>query len=155
MSLSASGRIPSAENFMTTTATKQPPKLSAKVAATIKKRFVFHLRQRTGLGPSAEVLSFASPKDKPPKKRRPDCLRPYATFHFASGKPASRHSVCGAAQLAARLCRFAQSNGGKSDHDALALFGANARSLNDVPQALTHGWRREPTACRICDEMGF
>ena len=150
MSLSASGRIPSAENFMTTTATKQPPKLSAKVAATIKKRFVFHLRQRTGLGPSAEVLSFASPKDKPPKKRRPDCPRPYATFHFASGKPASRHSVCGAAQLTARLCRSAQTNGGKSEHEATLSYGSVARSLNSAPQALTHGWMRVRAACLIC-----
>ena len=70
---------------------------------------------------------------------RPDCPRPYATFHFAPGKPASRHSDCGAAQLALRLQRAAQTNSGKSEHDALTLFGANARSQNSVPQALTHG----------------
>ena len=31
--------------------------------------------------------------------------------------------------------RYAQTNGGKSEHEALALFGANAHSLNCVPQA--------------------
>ena len=102
------------------------------------------LRQRPGLGPSAEVLSFASPKDKYPKKRRPDCLRPYATFHFAPGKPTSHNSDCGAPQLTSRLWRCVQTNGRKPDHEALALFGANAHSLNCVPQAQPDGGSGRP-----------
>ena len=49
--------------------------------------------------------------------------------------------------------RSAQTNGGKSDHEALALFGANARSLNRVPQAQPDGLER--TACKICDEISL
>ena len=87
------------------------------------------------------------------QRRQKNTPRMSASLRFAPGKPASRYSVCGAAQLAARLCRSAQTNGGKSEHKALALFGANARSLNSVPQARTHGWMR--TACRSYDEIGF
>ena len=92
-------------------------------------------RQRTGLGPSAEVLSFASPKDKYPKKRRPDCPRPCASLRanlrHAIQSAVRQNSLC-AARAAQTRCR-------KSDHDALALFGANARSPNSVPQARPHG----------------
>ena len=76
-----------------------------------------------------------------------------ASLRFAPGKPAARNSGCGAAQLAARLQRYAQTNGGKSEHEALALFGANARSLNRVPQAQPDG--RDRTASEILDEIGF
>ena len=86
---------------------------------------------------------------------RPDCPRPYATFHFAPGKPASRNSVCGAAQLAARLRRSAQTNGGKSEHDATLSCGSVARRPNSVLQALTHGWVRIRAACETFYEMGF
>ena len=72
---------------------------------------------------------YTSPKDKYPKKRRPDCLRPYATFHFA------------------------QTNGGKSEHEATLSYGSVAHSLNRVPQAQTDG--RERTACEIWDEIGL
>lgn len=79
--------------------------------------------------------------------------RPSASLRCAPGKPASCHSVCAAAQLAARLCRFAQTDGGKSVHDATLSCGSVARSLNRVPQALTHG-RIQP-ACESCGEAGL
>lgn len=61
------------------------------------------------------------------------------SLRFATGKPASRDSVCGTAQLAAWLCRYAQTNGGKSDHDATLSCGTVARSLNRVPQLRAQG----------------
>ena len=45
-----------------------------------------------------------------------------------------------------------QTHGGKSEYDALALFGANARSPNGVPQARTHGWVR---ACESYGEISL
>ena len=49
--------------------------------------------------------SFLARASKEGKRTRPDCPRPYAAFHFAPGKPASRHSVCCAAKLALRCAR--------------------------------------------------
>jgi len=49
----------------------------------------------------------------------------------------------------------AQTNGGKSEHDATLSYGSVARSPNGLPQALTHGWVRERTACKICDEISL
>ena len=48
--------------------------------------------------PAGDLLSGV-PESK--QRTQPDCLRPFATFHFATGKPASRNSDCGAAKLAA------------------------------------------------------
>ena len=76
-------------------------------------------------------------------------------MRFAPGKPASHHSDCGAAQLTARLCRFAQTTGGKSEHEATLSYGSVARSLDSVPQALTNGWVQVRTACKSYDEIDF
>ncbi|BDB67865.1 hypothetical protein Cthiooxydans_02770 [Comamonas thiooxydans] len=82
---------------------------------------------------------------------RPDCLRPYASLRanlrHAIQSAVRQNSLC-AARAAQTGCR-------KSEHDALALFGANARSPNRAPQALTHGWIRERAACESYDEIGF
>ena len=56
---------------------------------------------------------------------------------------------------ATRLRRCAQTNGGKSDHEATLSYGSVARSPNSVPQARTHGWVRIRAACENFDEMGF
>ena len=107
--------------------------------------------QRPGLAPAGEVLSFASPKDKYPKKRRPDCLRPCASLRanlrHAIQSAVRQNSLC-AARAAQTRCR-------KSEFDATLSFGSVARSPNSVPQALTHGWMRERTACESYDEIGF
>ena len=88
------------------------------------------------------------------KKRNPkNATRLSASLRCAPGKPASRNSGCGAAQLAARLQRYAQTNGGKSEHEATLSYGSVAHSLNRVPQAQTDG--RERTACEIWDEIGL
>ena len=88
------------------------------------------------------------------KKRNPkNAARLPASLRFAPGKPASRNSVCGAAQLAARLRRFAQTNGGKSEHEATLSCGSVARRLNRVPQARPDGWDR--AARQNCDEIGL
>ena len=79
------------------------------------------------------------------KKRNPkNATRLSASLRFATGKPASRNSDCGAPQLTSRLWRYVQTNGRKPDHEALALFGANAHSLNCVPQAQPHGGSGRP-----------
>lgn len=62
-----------------------------------------------------------------------------ASLRCATGKPASRDPVCGAAQLVARLRRCTQTNGGKSVHKATLSCGSVTRSLNRVPQAQTQG----------------
>ena len=103
-----------------------------------------------GSRPGRRGTFFCFAKRQVPKEK---ATRLSASLRFAPGKPASRNSVCGAAQLTARLQRYAQTNGGKSDHEALALFGANARSLNRVPQAQPDGQMR--AACEICDEIGL
>ena len=103
--------------------------------------------QRPGLAPAGEVLSFASPKDKYPKKRRPDCLRPCASLRanlrHAIQSAVRQNSLC-AARTAQTRCR-------KLEHEALALFGANARSLNRVPQAQPDG--RDRTAARLVTKL--
>jgi hypothetical protein len=57
---------------------------------------------------------------------------------------------CRPTRCAAR--RFAQTDGGKSVHDATLSCGSVARSPNRVPQAQTHGWIR--AACKSWDEAG-
>ena len=49
------------------------------------------------------------------------------------------------------FARFAQTNGGKSEHEATLSCGSVARSLNRVPQAQPDGWKR--TARKTCDEV--
>ena len=58
---------------------------------------------------------------------------------------------CGKTHCA--LWRSVQTRCRKSDGEALALCGANARSLNRVPQAQPDGWER--TAGETCDEIGL
>ena len=82
---------------------------------------------------------------------RPDCLRPYASLRanlrHAIQSAVRQNSLC-AARAAQTPCR-------KLENEALALFGANARSLNDVPQAQTHGRERVRTACESYGEISF
>ena len=52
---------------------------------------------------------------------------------------------CRPTRCAAR--RFAQTNGGKSEHKATLSCGSVAHSLNRVPQAQTDGRKRERTTC--------
>ena len=70
------------------------------------------------------------------QRMRPDCLRPCAllraNLRHAIQSAVRQNSLC-AARAAQTGCR-------KLDHKALALFGANARSPNRMPQAQTHGW---------------
>jgi hypothetical protein len=53
------------------------------------------------------------------------------------------------------LCatRAAQTGCRKFEDEALALCGANARSPNRVPQALTHGWEIR-AACESYEQIG-
>ena len=95
------------------------------------------LSPATEAGISARQATFFSCACKQRRQKNTTLLS--ASLRFAPGKPASRHSVCGAAQLAARQCRFAQTNGGKSDHEATLSCGSVARSLNRVPQAQPKG----------------
>ena len=82
---------------------------------------------------------------------RPDCLRPCASL-----RANLRHAiqaVYGKTHCAAR--RSVQTRCRKFENEALALFGANAHSLNRVPQAQTHGWVRVRVARESYDEIGF
>ena len=93
--------------------------------------------------------SFLARASKEGKRTRPDCPRPCAA-HRANLRHAIRsalrqNSLC-ATRSAQTACR-------KFDDDALALFGANARSPNRVPQAQPDGWER--TACKTCGEIGL
>ena len=63
--------------------------------------------------------------------------------------PASRHSVCGAAQLALRFQRAAQTNGGKLENDATLSCGSVSRSLNHMPQAQPKGMGTDGM-CDLC-----
>ena len=103
--------------------------------------------QGPGLAPAGEILSLVSPKDKYPKKRRPECLCPCASL-----RANLRHAIQAAVQQNS-LCaaRAAQTRCRNSDEKILALFGANARSLNRVPQAQPDGWER--TARKTCGEI--
>jgi len=85
------------------------------------------------------------------KEHKPDCLRPCAALRanlrHAIQSAVRQNSLC-AARAAQTRCR-------KSDDDATLSYGSVARSLNRVPQALTHGWKRVRTACESYDEIGF
>ena len=82
---------------------------------------------------------------------RPDFLRPCAALRVNlrhAIQAAVRQNSLRAEALRSNSCR-------KFVHEVLALFGANTRSLNRVPQAHPHGWERVRAACESCDEMGF
>ena len=82
---------------------------------------------------------------------RPECLRP-----FASLRANLRHAIqaaYGKTHFAAR--RSVQTRCRKFEDEALALFGANARSPNRVPQAQPDGWVRERAACVSYAEIGL
>ena len=91
-------------------------------------------RQRPGFAPAGDLLFLLVQA----KKAKEHALLS-ASLRFATGKPASRDSVCGGAQRAARRCRYAQTSGGKSEYEATLSCGSVARSLNYVPQAQTQG----------------
>ena len=102
-------------------------------ASSYQNSIVLSPATEDGSRPVAEVLSFASPperrpKDKYPKKRRPDSSRPCASLR------ANLRHVAWAAVRQNSLCaaRAAQTRCRKSEHEALALFGANARSQTGV-----------------------
>ena len=89
-----------------------PTKTKRKLASSPITSSASSYQNRIVLSPATEAgsrpgrrPSFLARASKEGKRTRPDCLRPYATFHFAPGKPASRNSVCGAAKLALRLQR--------------------------------------------------
>ena len=78
-----------------------------------------------------------------------DCPRPCASLRVNL-----RHAIRSAVRQNSLRSKLLRSNRlRKFDDDALALCGANARSPNGVPQARTHGWKRERTACESCDEI--
>ena len=112
------------------------------------------MRQKTGLGPSAEVLSFASPPDRRPKastqrKGGPTICVPALRCGQTCVTPFELR--CRPTRCAAR--RFAQTDGGKPVHDAALPCGSVARSPNRVPQAQTHG--RVQATCKSCDEINL
>jgi hypothetical protein len=113
----------------------------------LKKRCFVASDRGRDFAPAGDSLSCLCKKVS--KEYKPDCLRPCASLRanlrHAIQSAVRQNSLC-AARAAQTGCR-------KSEHDALALFGANARSPNRVPQAQTHGWERVRTACKIFDEI--
>ena len=94
-------------------------------------------RQRPGLAPAGDLL-FLLVQAKKAKEHDPTVRDP--TLRFTSLRANLRHAIRSALRQNS-LCatRSAQTACRKFDDDALALFGANARSPNGVPQAQTHG----------------
>ena len=76
----------------------------------------------------------------------PNCLRPCASLRanlrHAIQSAVRQNSLC-AARAAQTRCR-------KLDDEATLSFGSVARSLNNAPQALTHGWMQVLAACLSC-----
>ena len=110
------------------------------------QRFGLFLMRRPGLAPAGDLL-FLLVQAKKAKEHDPSVCVPA----LRSGQTCVTQFRlrCGKTHCAAR--RFVQTRCRKFDDDALALFGANARSLNRVPQAQPDG--RERAACMSCDEI--
>ena len=88
----------------TKTKIKSASSLITSSASSYQNRIVLSPATEAGSRPGRRVTFLARTR-KVTQRMRPDCLRPYATFHFAPGKPASRDSICGAAKLALRCAR--------------------------------------------------
>ena len=111
--------------------------------------FVVHHRSRVSPR-RASYLSCSHKKRNPKNATRLSAsrrLRLWANLRHTIQSAVRQNSLC--------ATRAAQTHCRKLDVEALALFGANARSPNRVPQAQTHGWKRVRTACQSCDEIGF
>jgi hypothetical protein len=95
--------------------------------------------------PPRQATYFLMPESR--QRTRPDCLRPFAAL-----RASLRHAIQSAVRPnSLRASLYVQTNGRKSDHEALALCGANARSLNSVPQAQPDG--RIRAACGNCEQI--
>ena len=128
----------------------QPPTQAHQSQTAIKTEIAFSPATEAGSRPGRRVTFLARTRNVT-QRMRPDCPRPCASLRanlrHAIQSAVRQNSLC-AARAAQTRCR-------KSEHEALALCGANARSPNSVPQARPHGWMRVRTACMICDETGF
>ena len=121
---------------------------SSQALVAIKIDSMLSYTTEAGISPR-RATHFLSPESK--QRAQPDCLRPRASL-----RANLRHAIQAAVRQNS-LCatRAAQTGCRKFVHDALALCGANARSPNRVPQALTHGWERIRAACESYEQTGL
>ena len=95
--------------------------------------------QKPGLGPAADLLSFASPKESRQRKGDPTCRVPFASLR--GNLRCSRERRCRRTHCAPSALR--SNNCGKSEHEAWASFGAPARLTRCASRHVQRGG--EPT----------
>ena len=130
----------------------QPLALSQHAQAAIKNSYQIcrqrqrPCRPRRDFAPAGDSLSCLCKKVS--KEHSPTVRVPALRYGQTCVTPFRLR--CRPTRCAAR--RFAQTDGGKSVHDATLSCGSVARIPNRVPQAQTHGGVR--AACMSCDEAG-